>query len=59
MREVIVRTWVVWYWNDRDLGYRVGKVFKNKLAAEQFADSLKHWEFIGITYSTKIYSFAY
>jgi len=59
MKEVIIRTWVVWYWSDRVLGYRVGKVFKNKFAAEQFADSLKHWEYIGITYSTKIYNFAY
>ena len=59
MSEIKIRTWVVWYWSDRGFGYRVGKAFKNKLAAEQFADSLKHWEYIGITYSTKIYSIAY
>ena len=59
MSEIVIRTWVVWYWSDRGLGYRVGKVFKCKAAAEAFADSLKHWEYIGITYSTKIYNFAY
>ena len=59
MNEIIIRTWVVWYWSDKGLGFRVGKAFKNKLAAEQFASSLKRWEYIGMTYSTKIYNCAY
>ena len=51
--ETIFRTWVVWHWDSICMNYRVGKVFKNKFEAEKFADSLKHWEYIGITYSVK------
>ena len=58
-KETIFRTFVVWYWDSICMNYRVGKVFKCGAAAEQFANSLKHWEYIGITYSVKIYNFAY
>ena len=57
--EKIFKSYVVWYWDSICMNFRVGKVFKCKEAAEAFADSLKHWQYIGITYSAKIYNFAY
>lgn len=57
--EQIIKTYVVWYWDSIDMRFRIGKPFRSKQAAEDFANSLKNWEYIGITYSTKIYNFAY
>ena len=51
---MITRTYVVWYWDSKDRRYRIGRTFKNKVSAEKFADNLRHWEYIGITYSVKI-----
>ena len=51
---MIIKTYVVWYWDSKERKYRFGKTFKNKDQAEKFADNLKHWEYIGITYSYQI-----
>jgi len=53
--DIVKHTYIVWYW-DKTLTFRVGQVFKSKASAEQFADSLKHWEFIGIQHKFKIYN---
>jgi len=53
--EIVKTSYIVWYWDSIDMRYRIGKPFTDKVQAEKFADSLKHWEYIGITYSVKIY----
>jgi len=53
--DIVEKTYVVWYWNGKDKRYRIGKVFKDKDEAYKFADTLRHWEYIGIVYSYKAY----
>ena len=53
--EIVKKTYIVWYWDSIDRNYRIGKTFTDKKQAEDFADSLKHWEYIGITYSVTAY----
>jgi len=40
--------YVVWYWNNKLMQYRVGKVFHNNLEALAFANSKPKWQQIGI-----------
>ena len=50
---LIEKTYVVWFWNGKERSHKIGKPFVCKQEAEDFADSLRHWEYITIVYSYK------
>jgi len=55
---VVEKSYIIWFWDSFERNFRLGKIFKDKVQAEKFANQLPHWQYISTTFSYKTFNFA-